>query len=189
MINLSPFQRARQLAISRLRLQAGHRLLIVGIGTGADLPHLPPGVEVVGIDLSPAMLKVAARKLLECDSSVQLVIADAARLPFPSKCFDAVLLSLILSVVPDASACLEEVTRVANPDCRIVVLDKFLHGETPSLLRRLLNVLTRFFGTDINRNLEAMLAGKGMKVVSRVPAAFGGTYEVIELRHDSCIHD
>ena len=31
-------------------------LLLSGIGTGADLPLLPAGVQVVGLDLSPAML-------------------------------------------------------------------------------------------------------------------------------------
>jgi phosphatidylethanolamine/phosphatidyl-N-methylethanolamine N-methyltransferase len=37
-------------------IQPGQRVLVVGVGTGQDLAHLPAGTEVTGIDLSPAML-------------------------------------------------------------------------------------------------------------------------------------
>lgn len=34
-------------------IQPGQRVLVVGVGTGLDLAHLPRGAEVTGIDLSP----------------------------------------------------------------------------------------------------------------------------------------
>lgn len=189
LISLPPFERARRAAVNRLGLKKGDRLLIVGMGTGADLPFLPSEVDVWGVDLSPAMLKVAARKMPHAAPSVQLVIADAAQLPLRTDAFDAVLLFLILSVVPDPSSSLAEVTRVAAPDCRIVVVDKFLATGKPSIPRSILNLLTRFFGTDINRNFEALIANSSLRIVSREPAAFRGTYELIELRHESCSDD
>jgi len=50
------FAAGRRQAIAALVPQPGERLLLAGIGTGADLPLLPRGVQVVGLDLSPAML-------------------------------------------------------------------------------------------------------------------------------------
>ncbi len=185
-IGIPPFVRARRMAIDRLGLQPGDRLLIVGIGTGADLPFLPPRVDAVGIDLSLSMLRIASQQAGRTPGNVQLIVADAAQLPFRPEEFDRVLLGLILSVVPDPQACLAEVTRVTSPDCRIVVFDKFLHRETPSLLRRLANVVTRFFGTDINRDLAGIVSASKLATSTREPAAFGGAYEVIELRHESC---
>src|SRR5262249_24094806 len=38
------------------------RILEAGIGTGRNFPFYPPGSEVVGIDLSPAMLTRAERR-------------------------------------------------------------------------------------------------------------------------------
>jgi ubiquinone/menaquinone biosynthesis C-methylase UbiE len=185
-IGLWPFVRARKRTIEQLNLQPGQRLLIVGIGTGVDLPMLGNDVEVVGIDLSEAMLSAAQRKLDRAPASTQLLAADAERLPFTGRPFDAVLLNLIISVVPDASACLKEVARVCRLGGRMVVLDKFLHDSSPSLGRRAANVVTRVFGTDINRSLETSVIGTGLAVVMREPAIFGDAYELIELQHERC---
>ena len=174
------------MAIDRLRLQPGERLLIVGIGTGVDIPFLPQQSEAVGVDLSRAMLRRADRKAVSHPGNVQLILADAAQLPFGPEEFDKVLLALVLSVVPDPHTCLAEVARVTSPGSQIVVFDKFLHGDKPSLLRSLANVVTRIFGTDINRELGDIVSGSTLAIHSREPAAFGDAYEVIELRHESC---
>ena len=57
------FQTGRRRVMQLLDLQAGESVLLVGVGTGADLPLLPVGVRAVGIDLSPAMLARARAKL------------------------------------------------------------------------------------------------------------------------------
>jgi len=57
----------------------GDRLLDVGCGTGKSfLPMLPRGWQVVGCDISPAMLDQARRKV---DDAVRLEIADMRELP------------------------------------------------------------------------------------------------------------
>lgn len=50
------FGRQRRRPIELLDRRAGERLLVVGAGTGADLPFVPEGVEVLATDLTPAML-------------------------------------------------------------------------------------------------------------------------------------
>src|SRR5512137_204275 len=58
------FLPGRERAMELLNLQPGERVLLVGVGTGADLPLLPAGVTATGIDLSPDMLAKARQKLL-----------------------------------------------------------------------------------------------------------------------------
>ena len=57
------FGSQRRRSIELLSLQPGDRVLIVGAGTGADLPFLPPGVVGLATDLTPAMLERARPRL------------------------------------------------------------------------------------------------------------------------------
>ena len=50
------FLPGRNQAMDGLALKSGERLLLVGVGTGADLPLLPEGVQAVGIDFSPVSM-------------------------------------------------------------------------------------------------------------------------------------
>ena len=60
---MGPFaDKARRHAIELLNLRAGESVLLSGVGTGLDLPHIRADVKVTGIDLSPAMLRKAKRK-------------------------------------------------------------------------------------------------------------------------------
>ncbi|HUU01064.1 MAG TPA: hypothetical protein VM425_06490 [Myxococcota bacterium] len=66
----------------------------------------------------------------------------------------------ILSVVPDPALCLNEALRVLRTNGRIVVFDKFLpDNSTPSLGRRLANIFSTIFGTNINRRLGDIVSG------------------------------
>lgn len=183
LIGLPPFRVGRAKAHERLAIEAGERLLLVGVGTGIDLPLLPVGIEAVGVDLSSAML-ARARKMLPIDGrQIELIEADAQKMPFADATFDAALLTLILSVVPDGTACLAETARLMKPGARAVVFDKFLpQGTPPSSGRRVLNLLTSLFGTDINRAFEPMAEACGCEIVTDEPAALGGTYRVIVVR-------
>lgn len=75
----------RSRAVDALRLRRGATVIDLCTGTGSSLPYLAAAVRVegrvVGIDISPGMLDRARRR---CESlrQVELVEADAARLPF-----------------------------------------------------------------------------------------------------------
>ncbi len=177
------FLPGRRRAMQLLDLKPGERVLIPGIGTGADLPLLPAGVEVTGIDLSPEMLAKARLKLDRCAASVRLIEGDAqAQLAAPAS-YDAVILNLILSVIPDGNACLQSALRALKPNGRVVIFDKFLpDGESVSFGRRFMNFFSTRFGTDINRRLCNLMKDCPCAVTHDEPSILGGMYRVILLK-------
>ncbi len=171
----------RQRAAARLDMQPGETLLLPGIGTGLDLLYLPATITVIGGDLSPAMLAKARAKTAGRD--ITLTVMDAQELDLPDASVDAVLFTLILSVVPDGAAALREGWRALRPGGRVVIFDKFLPEDaalTPA--RRLLGRLIQTLGTDPNRRLSDLLRGlPGLTVSHNEAGLFGGQYRIIRL--------
>jgi phosphatidylethanolamine/phosphatidyl-N-methylethanolamine N-methyltransferase len=165
-----------------LDLQPGERVLLVGVGTGADLPLVPQGVQVTGIDLSPDMLAQARRKLPLPGLEVTLLEGDAQQFQVEAGSYDALIFNLILSVIPDGALCLGANLRALKPGGRLVVFDKFQPDSgQPGLGRRLLNLGSTFFGTDITRRFSDLAHGTGIRVVCDEPSLLGGAYRVILL--------
>jgi len=109
--------------LRRMDFARGQCVLDVGCGTGVLLKEIlgiAPGLRVTGVDLTPAMLKVAAGRL---PSGTPLVAADAARLPFKSRSFDAVVSTSSLHYWPDPVAGLREIARVLRAGGRVFVTD------------------------------------------------------------------
>lgn len=178
------FGRQRRRSIALLGLQPGERVLLVGAGTGADLPLIPEGVSVLATDLTPAML---ARARPRVRPGIELRVMDGQALDLPDASFDAVILHLILAVIPDPGACLREAARVLKPGGRIAVFDKFLpDGALPSLPRRMANAVSRALFTDINRRMGDILSRSGahLRVEHDEPVLMGGMFRVMVLRKD-----
>lgn len=171
---------ARQHSLSALPAAPG-QILLAGVGTGLDLPHLPPQHHYVGIDLTEAMLRRARPRARKADFSG--VIGDAQRLPFADASFDHAVLHLILAVVPQPADCLREVARVLRPGGTALVFDKFLRRGQPALLRRLANPLVRRVATRLDVVFEEVLAHTPQLAVEHdQPALAGGWFRMIRLR-------
>lgn len=173
-----PLEPGRARAIERLDPGPGDRLLILGCGTGMDLEYLPADATAVAMDLTPAMVDRAARRARDLETAVDVGIGDAHALPFDDDSFDAVLLHLVLSVVPDPEAVVSESERVLSPEGRVSIYDKFSPEDgDPSLPRRLANPVARLLFADLNRPLEPLVSETGLSVADREPY-LGGLYTV-----------
>src|SRR5260221_4388320 len=61
------------------------RILDAGVGTGRNFPFYPPGSEIVGIDLSPAMLARAERRRPLATTTFQFRQIAVTLLAFPDR--------------------------------------------------------------------------------------------------------
>lgn len=175
-VSLEP--RARSLG--RLPALARSRVLVNGIGTGLDLPHLPPGPAYFATDLTAAMLARARGR--NPGIAIRFVQADSLALPFPDAFFDHAILHLILAVVPDPARGLRETARVLKPGGSVLILDKFLRPGQRAPLRRALNLISRHIATRLDVVFEEVLARvPDLRVHSDQPAFAGGWFRSIRL--------
>ena len=113
-----PFEYGRYRKIRPLLFQGlSGRVLEAGVGTGRNFPFYPPGAEVVGIDLSPAMLSRAERRRHSAATTVELRQMDVTRLGFPDRSFNAAVATFLFCTLPDELqvAGMRELGRVVKP--------------------------------------------------------------------------
>jgi ubiquinone/menaquinone biosynthesis C-methylase UbiE len=111
-----PIESGRKRAIEHVDPQPEDRVLILGCGTGMDLEYLLTDASVTAIDVIEGMVERTRRRAESLGMDVDARVGDAQSLPFEDGAFDVVLLHLIISVVPDPSALVEEATRVLAAD-------------------------------------------------------------------------
>ncbi len=176
------FNPARQRSIAQLQLQTDDRVLLVGAGTGLDLPYFPADCHITATDLTPAMLQQLERNNRLWQRQVTMLVMDGQQLDFEDGQFDAVVLHLILAVIPDPVACLQEVERVLKKGGKVVVFDKFIPAQqSVSLARRLLNPLTNLLFSDITRDFYQIHQHSRLKVLSDEAGALKGAFRIILL--------
>ena len=143
----------------------GRKVLEVGCGTGTNLSlYENAGCDVFGIDLSPAMLEVASRKLSE---RADLRQADAAEMPYADDSFDLVTSFLTLHEMPAAvrGDVMAEMVRVLNRDGRLLLIDyrsgpiRFPKGW---FLKTLIVSMELAAGREHFRNYRDFLARDGL---------------------------
>jgi len=111
--------------------QATGHTLEVAVGTGLNLPFYPAGVQLTGIDFSPAMLGIARRRAGQLGRAVELREADALALPFPDACFDTVVCTFSLCAIPDERRAVGEMTRVLRPGGLLLLADHIAGAAWP----------------------------------------------------------
>ena len=106
---------------------------LVDIGTGtARMIELfaADAKEVIGIDRSPDMLRLARVRLEEAGvEGVQLRQGDMTALPLKDACADTVILHLVLHYAPSPALAISEAARLLRPGGRLLVVDFAAHDQ------------------------------------------------------------
>jgi trans-aconitate 2-methyltransferase len=106
---------------ARLEPAAGERILDIGCGTGRLTSEIAarPGIRVVGLDRSAAMLEEAARQAATLASAPMYVRGDGAALPFVAA-FDAVFSAATFHWIPDHVRLFASVFAALRPGGRFI---------------------------------------------------------------------
>jgi phosphatidylethanolamine/phosphatidyl-N-methylethanolamine N-methyltransferase len=158
----------RLVALDRMAIKPGNRVLEVGVGTGINASLYPRTCQVTGIDLSGSMLgKARERVARERLTNVRLLEMDAANMTFADESFDIVYAPYLISVVPDPVRVAQEMRRVCRKGGRIIILNHF-RSPNPILSRaeRAISPLTVHVGFKSDLDLPAFLAQAGLQPIS-----------------------
>lgn len=105
------------------QLQPRRRALDLACGTGDVALSLADSHEVIGLDLTPAMLALARRRADAARTPIPWTAGDMTSLPFRDATFDIVTTSYGLRNVPALDLALNEIRRVLRPGGLLVSLD------------------------------------------------------------------
>ena len=150
--------RYKTLLIEQADIQAGHRVLDLGCGTGTLAilaKQAQPEAEVAGLDADPDMLKVARYKAAQHNVSVTFDIGFTNKLPYPDGSFDRVLSSIMIHHLktPDKLHTAQEVYRVLKPGGQLHIID---FGKPVTLYGKFLGPFLHKF-EEANDNVDGRL--------------------------------
>jgi ubiquinone/menaquinone biosynthesis C-methylase UbiE len=125
---LNPLRRVVQSAVrtvGAMELACDARVVEIGAGPGYFSPAVAaavPSGQLVVLDLQLDMVRLA-RDRLAGRSNVQLVVADAMRMPFRAGSFDTALVATVLGEVPEPRTCIAEARRLVGDGGMLVVCE------------------------------------------------------------------
>ncbi len=147
------------------------KVLEVGAGTGANIPHYPKGVEVLAIEPSHAMLRYARNKLEEQPSfQGQVHFLEAGieerqvQEQVPEEGFDYIVCTLVLCTVPQLPEAIQRMKAWLKPGGQLLTIEHIQDSRQPQ--RWLQNVATPLWkqlaeGCHLNRPTDQLLKEAG----------------------------
>jgi ubiquinone/menaquinone biosynthesis C-methylase UbiE len=153
--------REKDAVLSALGGLEGRRVLELACGTGRFTAMLAArGANIVGLDISAAMLQEARTKARELgvEDRLEFMRGDAARLPFPDDYFDTVFAMRFFHLADTPASYLAEMCRVSREQ---VFFDTFNRYSARSVYNWLLPMGSRLYS---EAEVERLLSGAGLQL-------------------------
>jgi len=146
--------------------QASGVVLEIAVGTGRNLEYYPPGVQLLGIDISPEMLAIAQVRARAAGRAADLRVGDAQALDVPDESVDTVISTLALCSIPHDRKAVSEVKRVLRPEGRFILME---HVASPLRLVRVFQkvldwIAVRTEGDHLVREPLVQLKAEGFRI-------------------------
>ena len=165
----------RDEAIVRLRAAPGDKVLEIGCGTGRNLVKIArayPEARLFGLDVSQEMLATAAASAARAGLSARVALAQADAANFEPRdlfghaCFERVMISYALSMIPPWREALGRALDVLSPGGSLHLVD---FGDCAGLPRPFKIGLRRWLAAfdvtprdDLSDALEALAGERGL---------------------------
>ena len=122
-------------------IRPGERIVDVGCGAGVDsliaARKVGPQGLVIGVDMTPAMLKKAKMAANEANlNNVTLRQGYGEELPVDDAWADVVISNGVLNLMPDKMTGLQEMARVLKSSGRLQISDILVQKEVPESAKR-----------------------------------------------------
>ncbi len=168
---VAPLSGIRERVVNLANAPKGSKILDVATGTGQQaFAFAKEGYEVIGIDLSEAMLDVAKRR--NKYGNAKFEVADATNIPFGDNSFDVSSISFALHEMPLSirEKVLKEMVRVTKPKGIIVIVDYDLPKSRLGrfLIYHLIAIYEpEYYKTFIKSDLESLLNKNGIEEIEK----------------------
>lgn len=162
-----PIQKQRQKIVPL----AEGRVLEIGFGSGLNVPFYDPGkvAKIWALEPSEGMRAKAKPQVDASSLDIEFIDLPGEQIPLEADSADTVLVTYSLCTIPDALLALEGIRRVLKPGGRLLFCE---HGKAPDeKVLRWQNRLNPAWqkiagGCHLNRDIPALLAAAGFRIVS-----------------------
>lgn len=149
--------------------RARGRVIEIGFGTGANLPHYPDAVtSLVAVEPSEGLAAHARERLARWGRPFEVVVQSGSRpLPFPDRSFDTAVITFVLCSVRRLPELLAETRRLLRDGGELLLAEHIgAHGRGLALLQRALRPAWKacLGGCDPTRDPRPALVAAGFDV-------------------------